>query len=420
MALALTTTMAPANAEDPKLNSLSREEISQGWVLLLDGETTFGWEKHGGAQAVVHEGILSIAPTEGGWLGTTSEFADFALRLEYRAEEPQMNCEVFLRCASEGDPRETGSPLTFQLIEASDAWNRVEIRAEGNHLVVTANGKPAARVQVPSTDFERSPRGLIGLGATGKIAFRNVALKPLGTRPIFNGKDLTGWTVLPGRKSVYRVTSEGWLNVKNGNGQIETESQWDNFVLQLDIISNGDHLNSGVFFRGDKGGFWTGYESQVRNEWITEVTLKDGTKLEGSYTDHGDTVSIRRCEDDGRRLRPTNDERVVPKSDVAKVLHHRDQPVDFGTGGIYNQQPARKVVTNDREWYTKTVVAAGNHLAVWVDGYQVSDFIDTRPRGSNARTHQRLEAGPISLQGHDPTTDLSFRHLRIAPLPKRP
>ena len=121
MALVLATTMAVANDEDPKLNSLSREEISQGWVLLFDGETTFGWEKHGGAQAAVHEGILSISPTEDGWLGTTSEFADFVLRLEYRAEESQTNCEVFLRCAPEGDPRETGSPLKFEPIEASDA-----------------------------------------------------------------------------------------------------------------------------------------------------------------------------------------------------------------------------------------------------------------------------------------------------------
>ena len=136
MALVLTTTLAPANAEDSKLNSLSREEISQGWVLLFDGETTFGWGNHRGAQAVVHEGVLSIAPAEDGWLGTTSEFADFVLRLEYRAEGPRGDCEVFLRCAAEGDPRKTGLPLKFEPIETSDAWNRVEIRAEGDHLTV--------------------------------------------------------------------------------------------------------------------------------------------------------------------------------------------------------------------------------------------------------------------------------------------
>ncbi|NQT88301.1 hypothetical protein HQ560_16150 [bacterium] len=35
------------------------------------------------------------------------------------------------------------------------------------------------------------------------------------------------------------------------------------------------------------------------------------------------------------------------------------------------------------------------------------------------RRGSRLEAGVITLQGHDPTTDLSFRNLRIAEYPKR-
>ena len=34
----------------------------------------------------------------------------------------------------------------------------------------------------------------------------------------------------------------------------------------------------------------------------------------------------------------------------------------------------------------------------------------------NARNGCRLEKGPISLQGHDPTTDLSFRNIRIEDL----
>jgi hypothetical protein len=32
----------------------------------------------------------------------------------------------------------------------------------------------------------------------------------------------------------------------------------------------------------------------------------------------------------------------------------------------------------------------------------------------NARQGQCLNAGPISIQGHDPTTNLSFRNFRIA------
>ena len=52
-------------------------------------------------------------------------------------------------------------------------------------------------------------------------------------------------------------------------------------------------------------------------------------------------------------------------------------------------------------------------MAVWVNGVQVSDWTDTRKPDPNPRRGLRLEAGTIMIQGHDPTTDLSFRNLRI-------
>jgi hypothetical protein len=77
------------------------------------------------------------------------------------------------------------------------------------------------------------------------------------------------------------------------------------------------------------------------------------------------------------------------------------------------------VVPTDREWFTKTIVAHGRHMAVWVNGHQVSDWTDPRPLDDSPRQGCRLKAGIISLQGHDPTTDLSFRNLRLAEYPKR-
>jgi hypothetical protein len=65
-----------------------------------------------------------------------------------------------------------------------------------------------------------------------------------------------------------------------------------------------------------------------------------------------------------------------------------------------------------------TVVADGRHIATWVNGVQTVDWTDNRPPKDNARNGCRLEKGAISLQGHDPTTDIDFRNLRIAELPK--
>ncbi|MCI0683452.1 MAG: DUF1080 domain-containing protein, partial [Gemmataceae bacterium] len=93
--------------------------------------------------------------------------------------------------------------------------------------------------------------------------------------------------------------------------------------------------------------------------------------------------------------------------------------VDFGTGAIYRRQPARKEMSKDGEWFTMTVVAHGNHIATWVNGVQVTDWFDHRPKSDNARTGCRLEAGHISLQGHDPTTNLSFRNFRIQEYPAK-
>jgi hypothetical protein len=197
------------------------------------------------------------------------------------------------------------------------------------------------------------------------LKIKSLRFRPGGLAPIFNGRDLSGWTAIPDRPSKFAVTDAGELSITNGPGDLQTEEKWADFVLQLEIRTNGTHLNSGVFFRARPGEFWSGYESQIRNQW------------------EGDD---------------------------------RTQPIDFGTGGIYGRQPARRVVSSDNEWCTKTIIATGNHLAVWVNGIQVSDYTDERPSRDSARRGSRTGPGVISLQGHDPTTDLRFRNIRIASL----
>ena len=73
----------------------------------------------------------------------------------------------------------------------------------------------------------------------------------------------------------------------------------------------------------------------------------------------------------------------------------------------------------DGEFFYKTIAAYGRHVSVWVNGIQTSDFEDTRPEGSNARNQARLTGGVISLQAHDPTTNIDFRDIRAAELPRR-
>src|SRR5690606_28595995 len=94
------------------------------------------------------------------------------------------------------------------------------------------------------------------------------------------------------------------------------------------------------------------------------------------------------------------------------------KPSDFGTGAIYRRIPARRVMARDHEWFAMTLLAHGPHIATWVNGVQVVDWTEPRNPHANPRNGLRLEPGTFCIQGHDPTTDLLFRGLRLVELPE--
>jgi hypothetical protein len=391
LSLCLVSFLAPGLMGESKPNTLTPQELAEGWILLWDGETTFGWEALGKAEWKINEGILSAKSGENGWLATNTQFADYVLRVDYRTGADG-NSGVFLRSTKEGDPAKTGYELQIcdthkeyttgslvfyakakQVTTKPEQWHSLEVRAQGEHFVVRLDGSELLDASEKSHAI-----GVIGLqyNKDKPIEFRNIRLKPLGLKTLFNAKDLEGWRKvdnpkIPSPAHEWSVI-DGMIHVEKGPGQLETENKYQDFVFQLEIRTNpkqpGHHPNSGVFFRGDAGAFWSGYESQIQNGY------------------------------------KNND---------------RTQPEDFGTGAIYNRVSARRVISDDGRFFYKTIVAQGLHLAVWVNGIQVTDFTDQRPVGNDARQGARLTGGTISLQAHDPTTNLDFRNLRIAELPKR-
>jgi hypothetical protein len=371
-------------ADDAKPNTLTKAELAEGWVLLFDGESLYGWEPASKADWKVADGVISVGAGEKGLLCTTSEFADYAFKADFRAPattnsgiflhtpttpmNPAEDCYELNIATPQVSPFPTGSFVQRKksTTETFDGnWHTFEVTADGPRWVVKLDGKQV----LDYVDQKPLPRGPIGLQFNiGKVEFRNVKLKPLNLKSIFNGKDLAGWHSVEPNKSTFSVTPQGELNVKNGRGALESKDSYGDFVLQLECFSNGKHLNSGIFFRSIPGQFNNGYECQIRNEY------KDG---------------------------------------------NRDQPIDFGTGGIYRRQIARRVTADDFQWFPMTLVVSGKHMAAWVNGIQVSDWTDPRPPNDNPRNGLRTEPGTLQIQGHDPTTDLSFRNLRIQELPKR-
>ncbi len=346
-------------------NVLPAGEAAEGWINLFDGETLFGWNQIGDAQWEVAEGVMVCQKGTGGWIATSTRFGDCELVVKIRVKRGSSAGVVYSGSATGHIADFGGSVVTIQEPKgkATD-WREVRLTLEGTKVTASIDGEaveqPERSAAMGYIGFQFHSRG-------SKVEIAEAKLRPLAMTPLFNGKDLDGWNTLPDKKSVFSVV-DGALNIKDGNGQIETAGLYKDFVLQLDIISNGEHLNSGVFVRGPVGVFWKGYESQVRNEW------------------RGD---------------------------------NRTRPIDFGTGGNYGNQPAREVVSTDHEWFSKTIVCDGNHMAVWINGYLASDFTDTRPVSSNSNAKEGYVPGPgtIHLQGHDPTTDLSFKNIRIQEYP---
>ena len=54
----------------------------------------------------------------------------------------------------------------------------------------------------------------------------------------------------------------------------------------------------------------------------------------------------------------------------------RTKSIHYDTGAIFPGKTARRVVTDDFEWFSKTLIAEGPHIAVWVNGNQVTDWMD--------------------------------------------
>lgn len=327
-------------------------DVAAGWLRLFDGETAFGWSIDGEARVV--GGVLVLGGTR-----TTT------------AVSPSLGGgEVQLRYRIEGKEAPMMSLGAGAARPADDArGQRQRFRLDNRKAAPIAKWTIPAGTQVHVTE----------------LAFR-----PTLTQSLLDGKTLTGWKSFTGdpkrEKSTFTL-ADGVLTVKNGPGDLATETLFDDFVLQLQCRSNGKFLNSGIFFRAIPGQYQNGYEAQIQHDFSLPMPKSYPVDVYDQATG-----------------------KATGKREVLSRAR------DFGTGAIYRRIPARSAQAKDGEWFTMTVVARGRHLTTWVNGVQQVDWTDHRPPHDNPRNGYREKAGAISIQGHDPTTDLSFKEFRISPL----
>ncbi len=377
-------------------------DTRQGWIQLFDGDSLFGWTSIGRSAWKATNGVLGAESGDTATLRTNVPFADFELHLEFRVTG---SAGVYLRIPAsmkledasrleldDHDPYHPPGSLvgeqTALRVEHGKDWSALDVLASGSHVTVRIDGQVALDAVT-----SRSSLGYIGLySATGaKAEFRNVRLRPLNMKALYNGNNLDGWKLtepqeqqkqgphkilmipLPGSSGHKDKHSEwsvegGLIHGTRGPGQIETQTLYDNFILQFESRDNSGKENSGkdergemkLVLRGQAGKFASGYESPMGNP--------------------------------------------------------RQEPV----GNISRFRTARGIPYTNGEFVTETVAAYGRHIALWVNGYPVTDFEDRRPLGQNLALEARVGKGTVAFAAMSTSADEEFRSIRIATLSEPP
>jgi hypothetical protein len=372
----------------------SAEEPGE-WISLFNGEDLTGWhEVLGGKWSVVDGCIIGETGDERyGWLVTDKMYSDFVLELDFKTEAPgnsgvqfrshvikegpKHNVDRMRGYQAEVSPqrgRSTGGvwdeagdrgwlaqpPKELDDVLREGEWNHYRISMIGDHVVTNLNG-------VKMVDFhdDRTIRGHIALqvhsGRTPvRVRWKNIKIQDLGYgpgwTPLFNGKDLTGWEPMANEKWVVEDGAIVGKCVTDKYGYLATEKTYKDFVVRFKFQCGGG--NSGVFFRSSFDE-----KEELEGGIQSEIAAPADSHLDGQLYS-------------GRWL----------------------TDVETSTYGL---------VKPDR-WSEMQIMCNGKRIVTHVNGYQVADYTDRKPRYTD---------GVIALQLHSGgKTEVKFKDIYIKEL----
>ena len=257
----------------------------------------------------------------GKYATTVREFGDFELLLEYRTVAradsgiyfrgcPQVqiwdytDTEKFPLGAALGSGglwnNSPGAPGKDPLVRADKPfgeWNQFRILMVGARVSVWLNGALVVDHALMENYFDRAQpvpvRGPIQLQTHGgEIRWRHVFIREIGAEeanrwlarhgdgaafvPLFNGRDLTGWT---GALDAYEVRDGTILCRPKQGGTLYTVDTFRDFVVRLEFkLPPGGNNGLAIRYPGSGDPAYTGMcESQILDDRYEEVT---GSKLD--------------------------------------------------------------------------------------------------------------------------------------------
>ena len=175
-------------------------------------------------------------------------------------------------------------------VKKDGEWNTCHVAMNWPRLVVHMNDQLVQDIDFSQDENLRYTlrRGAIGFENTGfGIEVRNLALRPLPDSergiPLFNGKDLTGWSPVRGRGVAKWDAHDGILTGSVRNGYLKHEMVCQDFDLRM-YLRTSPAANGGVFFR------WLPDDSDRGNE----IQILD---VPGSSMPTGSIYGIARAND---------------------------------------------------------------------------------------------------------------------------
>jgi hypothetical protein len=203
-----------------------------------------------------------------------------------------------------------------------------------------------------------------------------------GWMPLFNGKNLDGWTASTENANSFFVEN-GTLILKGGRAHLfytgsDGKANFTNFELRLKIKTL-NNSNSGVYFQTqyqESGWPEKGFEAQVNS------THTDPRKT-------GSLYGIVNIYSPGPEVEPF----------VGQVNEN---------GEVFLYQ--KKAPSKDKKWFDYHITVVDNTVTIRVDGKIQTKWTqpeDWAPEG------RRINPGTIALQAHDPGCEVHYKDIQL-------
>ncbi len=391
--------MLQTSCTENKPNTLTSEEMNDGWELLFDGETLNGWRDYNSTEFsggwIVKDGCIQSEGTAEGstYLATNKQYDNFIFSCDWKIQKGGNSGLIYHVIENKLFPYPFLTGPEYQIIDNDNfpqelkewqkmgvdyamhvpdpalmkvnpygEWNTSQIVFDNGHVEHWMNGVKIVEFEAWTDDwFNRKDNSSwkdkpeYGMGKKGVIclqdhgdpaSFRNIKIKELPRKSkeveLFNGKDLKGW-IPYGTEKWY--VQDGLLVCESGPdkqyGYLATREYYDDFDLTLEFKQEANG-NSGVFFRS---------------------FIEEGVKINGWQVE------------------------VAPQNHDTGGIYE-----SYGRGWLVQIPDEKENILKPNEWNTMRIRVVGDHVQTWLNDEPMVDIHD-----------QKIGAGQgrIALQIHD-------------------